>query len=100
MLALANADLLTHALTFGETSWLEAGSIEAACEAGRPVLARVRSTREPVAGRLALIDGQPGVVFDGSEEGVAPGQACALYAPEAPTRVLGGGFIAGTVRDI
>jgi len=36
------------------------------------------------------------VVFDASEEGVAPGQACVLYDPAAPSRVLGGGFIAGT----
>ncbi|HEX2817866.1 MAG TPA: tRNA 2-thiouridine(34) synthase MnmA [Phenylobacterium sp.] len=92
--------LLTHACTLKESSWLEAGAIEAACEAARPVLARVRSTREPVAGRLALIDGQPAVVFDSPEEGVAPGQACVLYAPEAETRVLGGGFIAGTVRAL
>ena len=63
-----------------------------------PVLARVRSTREPVAGRLAVVEGQPGVVFDTHEEGVAPGQACALYAPEDPSRVLGGGFIASAVR--
>jgi tRNA-specific 2-thiouridylase len=91
--------LLTQALVLKETNWIGDGaSVEAACAAGRPVLARVRSTREPVAGRLALIDGQPGVAFDGSEEGVAPGQACALYAPEAPTRVLGGGFIARAVR--
>ena len=75
-----------------------AASIAAACDAGRPVLARVRSTREPAPGRLALEGGQPGVVFDTPEEGVAPGQACVLYAPEAETRVLGGGFIAGTVR--
>jgi tRNA-specific 2-thiouridylase len=45
-----------------------------------------------------MIDGQPGVAFDAAEEGVAPGQACVLYAPEAPTRVLGGGFIAAAVR--
>ena len=64
------------------------------------MLARVRSTREPVPGRLALIDGQPGVAFDAAEEGVAPGQACALYAPEDPTRVLGGGFIARAVRAL
>jgi tRNA-specific 2-thiouridylase len=84
--------LLTHALTLKETNWLgEGASIEAA--AGRPVLARVRSTREPVAGRLDVIDGAPGVRFDGAEEGVAPGQACVLYAPEDPSRVLGGGFI-------
>jgi tRNA-specific 2-thiouridylase len=58
----------------------------------------VRSTREPVLGRLTLIHGQPAVAFDTSEEGVAPGQACVLYAPEDETRVLGGGFIAGAVR--
>jgi tRNA-specific 2-thiouridylase len=91
--------LLTSALVLGETNWIGDGpSIAAACAAARPVLARVRSTREPVAGRLALIDGQPGVTFDTPEEGVAPGQACALYAPENATRVLGGGFIASAVR--
>jgi tRNA-specific 2-thiouridylase len=90
--------LLTSALTLKETNWLEASAIEAACAAGRPVLARVRSTREPVLGRLTLIDGRPAVALDTPEEGVAPGQACVLYAPEAPTRVLGGGFIAGAVR--
>ena len=91
--------LLTHALTLKETNWLGDGaSIAAACDAARPVLARVRSTREPAPGHLALVDGQPGVVFDQPEEGVAPGQACVLYASEADTRVLGGGFIAATVR--
>jgi len=89
--------LLTAALMLKEINWLgEEPSIEDACAAGRRVLARVRSTREPAAGRLAMVDGAPGVVFDPAEEGVAPGQACVLYAPEAPTRVLGGGFIAGT----
>jgi tRNA-specific 2-thiouridylase len=91
--------LLTRALTLKETNWLgEQASIEAACAFGRPVLARVRSTAEPAAGRLALFDSQPAVVFDAPHEGVAPGQAAVLYAPEAPTRVLGGGFIAATER--
>ena len=91
--------LLTTALTLKETNWLgDDGAIAAACDAGRPVLARVRSTREPAPGRLAMIDGAPGVRFDIAEEGVAPGQAAVLYAPEAPSRVLGGGFISGTVR--
>ncbi|HET6969909.1 MAG TPA: tRNA 2-thiouridine(34) synthase MnmA [Phenylobacterium sp.] len=93
--------LLTTALSLKETNWIgDAASIDAACEQGRRVLARVRSTREPAAGRLAIVDGAPGVVFDAAEEGVAPGQACVLYAPEAPTRVLGGGFIAGTIRGV
>jgi tRNA-specific 2-thiouridylase len=92
--------LLTHALTLKETNWIgDLATLDGACEAQRPVLARVRSTREPAPGHLAVLDGQPSVVFDRPEEGVAPGQACALYAPEAPTRVLGGGFIAGTVRS-
>jgi tRNA-specific 2-thiouridylase len=90
--------LLTAALTLKEINWIGGGELAAACAAGRPVLARVRSTREPVAGHLAEIDGAPGVAFDGVEEGVAPGQACVLYAQEAPTRVLGGGFIQGAIR--
>jgi tRNA-uridine 2-sulfurtransferase len=84
--------LLAKGLTLKETNWLgEEGSLEAA--AGRPVLARVRSTREPLPARVTA----DGVAFDGAEEGVAPGQACVLYDAANPTRVLGGGFIAGTV---
>ena len=91
--------LLTAALTLKEANWLGPHySLEAAAEAGQRVLARVRSTREPVPGRLALEAGIVSVVFDGAEEGVAPGQACVLYDPADPERVLGGGFIAGTTR--
>jgi tRNA-specific 2-thiouridylase len=91
--------LLTRALTLKETNWLgETATIEEAV--GRPVLARVRSTREPVAGRLTVEGGQVGVALDQAEEGVAPGQACVLYAPEAPDRVLGGGFIQRTIAAL
>jgi tRNA-specific 2-thiouridylase len=91
--------LLTQALSLKEGNWLGAeDSLEAAAAAGALVLARVRSTREPVPGRLALADGEPRLVFDGLEEGVAPGQACVLYDPADPERVLGGGFIAATER--
>ncbi|HYD37398.1 MAG TPA: tRNA methyl transferase PRC-barrel domain-containing protein, partial [Allosphingosinicella sp.] len=85
--------LLTASLTLKETNWLGDEPDLAAAE-GRAVLARVRSTREPVAGRIT----GGSVVFDAPEEGVAPGQACALYDPAEPTRVLGGGFIEATVR--
>ncbi len=78
--------LLTDALRLKEENWL------ADVPAGAAVLARVRSTREPVAARLAAGE----VVFDAPQEGVSPGQACVLYDPAAPTRVLGGGFIAAT----
>jgi len=91
--------LLTQALSLKEGNWLGAeGSLEAAAANGAPVLARVRSTREPVPGRLALVDGEPRLVFEVLEEGVAPGQACVLYDPADPERVLGGGFIVSTVR--
>ena len=58
------------------------------------VAAKVRSTRAPVPATLTLGESGAAVVHipDG-EEGVAPGQACVLYAGP---RVLGGGFIART----
>jgi tRNA-specific 2-thiouridylase len=91
--------LLTQALSLKEGNWLGVeDSLEAAAAVGAPVLARVRSTREPVPGRLALVDGEPRLVFDVLEEGVAPGQACVLYDPADPERVLGGGFIVATER--
>ena len=90
--------LLTASLRLKEINWLgDQPSIHAAALDGQPVLARVRSTRDPAAARLALLDGEPVVSFDGAEEGVAPGQACVLYDPANPDRVLGGGFIAATV---
>lgn len=92
---------------------------------GRDILVRVRSTRPPVAAKLAV--GAPAcspavgrttlistavrtnqtagetpavqvsVELDTPEEGVAPGQAAVFYDP-ASTRVLGGGWIAATQR--
>ena len=89
--------LLTSALAIGESNWLGEGSLMEACAAGAPALARVRSTRAPVPGRMTLVDGVPGFAFDTPEEGVAPGQACVLYAAPDGATVLGGGFITATV---
>jgi tRNA-specific 2-thiouridylase len=90
--------LLTASLRLKEVNWLgDQPTLEAAARDGQPVLARVRSTRDPAPARLVLRDGEPVVAFDGCEEGVAPGQACVLYDPADPARVLGGGFIAATV---
>jgi tRNA-specific 2-thiouridylase len=92
--------LLTRALAIGESNWLGEGSLAEACAAGMSALARVRSTRAPVPGRMTLVDGVPGFVFDTAEEGVAPGQACVIYAAPDGHTVLGGGFIASTVSAI
>jgi tRNA-specific 2-thiouridylase len=88
--------LLADALALKETNWLgDEVSLEAAAQAGKSVLARVRSTREPAAARLRPgVDGSVEVAFDAPEEAVAPGQACVLYDAAEPSRVLGGGFIA------
>jgi tRNA-specific 2-thiouridylase len=90
--------LLTASLLLTEPNWIgDEPDLATAAGAGRPVLARVRSTREPAPGRLIWADDGPRVAFDTAEEGVSPGQACVLYAREDPDRVLGGGFIAATV---
>ncbi|MGC1302325.1 MAG: tRNA 2-thiouridine(34) synthase MnmA [Caulobacteraceae bacterium] len=89
--------LLTRSLRLKEINWLgDHPSLEAAAAERTPVLARVRSTRAPVDARLVLDTDGPEVIFDSTEEGVSPGQACVLYAAGEPDRVLGGGFIATT----
>jgi tRNA-specific 2-thiouridylase len=89
--------LLTARCTLKEANWLgDQATLDEASSQGQAVLARVRSTREPAAARLEMVDGVAAVVFDAPEEGVSPGQACVLYDRSDPGRVLGGGFIAGT----
>jgi tRNA-specific 2-thiouridylase len=57
-------------------------------------LVKVRSTRAGVPARVTpLEDGCATVEIAGGEDGVAPGQACVLYAEDG-VRVLGGGWIA------
>ncbi|WP_374597458.1 tRNA 2-thiouridine(34) synthase MnmA [Brevundimonas sp.] len=93
--------LLTASLTLDETNWLgDQTTMQDAAEAGVPVLARVRSTRPPSRARLSMTDGIVAVTFDQGEEGVAPGQACALYDPTDPDRLLGGGFIKTTIAVV
>ena len=89
--------LLTAGLTMEELNWLGDGSLEAACDEGRPVLARVRSTRDPLPATLGWQGDQPAVYFSIPEEGVAKGQACVLYESSYETRVMGGGFISSTI---
>jgi tRNA-specific 2-thiouridylase len=93
--------LLTASLTLDETNWLgDEPTIEDAARTGAGVLARVRSTRPPSPARLSLTDAGVAVTFVEGEEGVAPGQACALYDPTDPDRLLGGGFIRDTTAVV
>lgn len=88
--------LAVQTVALSEVNWI---GEPVACEDdldGRPVLARVRSTRPPVPARLRTLAGWH-VEFDTPEEGVAPGQACVLYDPaDNGDRVLGGGWIQRT----
>lgn len=89
--------LLTASLTLDEINWLgDQPTLEEAAAEGLRVRVRVRSTRPPSMGSLAIEDGGPVVRFDEGEEGVSPGQACVLYDAETADRVLGGGFIKAT----
>lgn len=88
--------LLTASLTMEELNWLGDGTLAAACDASAPVLARVRSTREPVSAHLGWSGDEAAVFFETPEEGVARGQACVLYDACGGSRVLGGGFIKAT----
>jgi tRNA-uridine 2-sulfurtransferase len=78
-----------------EMNWLGDAALADLPAEGIEIAARVRSTRQPRPGVIRLSGGEPTVDLHGPEEGVAPGQACVLYASDAPdARVLGGGTIA------
>ena len=88
--------LMVKRIRLKELSWIGDGDIETAARSGAAVAVKVRSTRPPRLARLYW-DGALGVELDEPEEGVAPGQACVFYSPEAAhDRVLGGGWIAKT----
>jgi tRNA-specific 2-thiouridylase len=82
------ASLATRTVRLKGVNWLGDGEMPAEAE----VLVRVRSTRQPLPAVLRPAEGGAEVELATPEEGVAPGQACAFYAPEG-TRVLGGGWI-------
>jgi len=63
------------------------------------VFVKIRSTRPAVAARfMAARDDEVQVMLDEPDFGISPGQACVFYeAPGQGARVLGGGYIAGTL---
>jgi tRNA-specific 2-thiouridylase len=91
--------LRTSRIRLRDINWLGDGTIDQAVENHPEVFVKVRSTRPPQPAWLRTgADGGIEVELIASEDGVSPGQACAFYdAAEGQARVLGGGFIAGTV---
>ncbi len=94
--------LRTSRIRLREVNWLGDGTIQQALERRPEVFVKVRSTRPPQPAWLrAGADGGIEVELIASEDGVAPGQACAFYdAAEGQARVLGGGIIASTMAAV
>jgi tRNA-specific 2-thiouridylase len=92
--------LRTRRLILKNVNWLSDGTAEAAAGSGVSVFARIRSSQAPQPATLQLeADGSIGVLLRDGEDGVAVGQACVLYADgSGEARVLGGGWIARTVK--
>jgi tRNA-uridine 2-sulfurtransferase len=90
--------LRTSRIRLRDLNWLGDGSIDEAVDRHSEIYVKVRSTRAPQAAWLRR--GAQGVEVEliGDEDGVSPGQACVFYdAADGQARVLGGGFIAGTL---
>lgn len=87
--------LLSRSIDLRDLNWLGDTSRDAALREQTRVYVRVRSTRSPQPAWLTSdVDGNVRVTLDEGEEGVAPGQACVFYdGPDAPARILGGGWI-------
>jgi tRNA-specific 2-thiouridylase len=85
--------LATTRIRLSDLNWLGEGPIEAVRDL--PVAVRVRSTRPPRPATLtAGPDGTAEIMLAEPEDGVSPGQACAIYADDGSrARVLGGGTI-------
>lgn len=91
--------LVTRRLFLRDLNWLGDGPVDAVPDDGLSCFARVRSTRAPKPARFFVRNGAAYVELEDGEEGVAPGQACALYSSgETDARVFGGGFIERTER--
>lgn len=92
--------LATHRLHLRDMNWLGDGPLNDIPAQGMKVFTKIRSTRPPVEA-LLKVDGEAvSVDLIEGESGVAPGQACVLYADESEnSRVLGGGFIKRSERE-
>jgi len=92
----------TRTLYLRDVNWLGDEPISDIPAGGMEVFVKVRSTRPPMEAVLYPADSQGRISVDiiGGEAGIANGQACVVYEDETEdTRVLGGGFIASTLRE-
>jgi tRNA-uridine 2-sulfurtransferase len=92
--------LETHRIYLRDVNWLGDEALEDAAREGFRCYAKVRSTRPPRPATVSIDEAGIRVDLDEGEDGIASGQACALYsAPGEDARVFGGGFIARSERE-
>ena len=92
--------LETHRLHLRDMNWLGDVALADLPDEGLNVMAKVRSTRPPIEAVLRVEEGAVVIDLIDGESGVAPGQACVLYADDSQhSRVLGGGFIKRSERE-
>ncbi len=86
--------LETHRVYLRDINWLGDAALDETARDGFACFAKVRSTRPPAPAVLHADENGVYVDLEVGEAGIAPGQACVLYAaPGADARVFGGGFI-------
>jgi tRNA-specific 2-thiouridylase len=92
--------LRTTGLILRDVNWLGEGSFSDSAGKGLELYVRMRSSQKLRAAHVkAEPNGAASVELHDGEEGIATGQACVFYAgSEAGARVLGGGWIAKTVK--
>ena len=89
------ASLARGRVRLSELNWIGGGAYAPGVE----VAVKLRSTRPPAPAVTGLDAEGPFVDLAEPEEGVAPGQACVFYSPDAGhARVLGGGWITAAER--
>lgn len=91
--------LARRVIRLRDVNWLGAAAADRH-PVSENLFVKIRSTRPAVAARLVAGDNdEVQVMLDEPDFGISPGQACVFYeAPGQGSRVLGGGYIAGTLR--
>ena len=94
--------LTTAGLVLRNTNWLGEKPLADVARDGLPVYVRLRSSQAPRPAKLfSGDDGSCEVVLADGELGIATGQACVFYeSPDAGAVVLGGGWIAKTLKTL
>ena len=90
-------------ITLQDVNWLGDAPLPETMETALPLFVKIRSTRPPVPARVWRdeVGNTTHVWLEEPEHGVAPGQACVFYErPGAGARVLGGGIIAASDREL